>query len=88
MVVRRTTYLWAGQRVPPRSSLVSFSAWLESLDKMLKDHFKLSIAIEALGVPSCGSSLDGLADTNDESKCEQSRQAARGGAASIRDDET
>ena len=32
--------------------------------------------------------MDGLADTNDESKCEQSRQAARGGAASIRDDET
>ena len=37
LVVRHATYLWAGRRGPPRSSLESFSAWVESLDKILKD---------------------------------------------------
>ena len=37
LVMRRTTYLWTGRRGPPRSSLESFSAWVESLDKILKD---------------------------------------------------
>ena len=36
-VVRHATYLGAGRRGPPRSSLESFSAWVESLDKILKD---------------------------------------------------
>jgi hypothetical protein len=37
LVVRHATYLWAGRQGPPRSSLESFSAWVESLDKILKD---------------------------------------------------
>ena len=37
LVVRHATYLWAGRRGPPRSSLESFSAWVESLHKILKD---------------------------------------------------
>ena len=37
LVMRRTTYLWTRRRGPPRSSLESFSAWVESLDKILKD---------------------------------------------------